>query len=66
MDEHLSGRREHTLRLWQLLVFELWHRRYLDHREAPPHQAPVFRTEGTVVSLKRKTSTASLAVTTEN
>jgi asparagine synthase (glutamine-hydrolysing) len=28
--EHLSGGRDHTLRLWQLLVFELWHRHYLD------------------------------------
>jgi len=28
--EHLTGERDHTLRLWQLLVFELWHRRYLD------------------------------------
>jgi asparagine synthase (glutamine-hydrolysing) len=28
--EHLSGRRDHTLRLWQLTVFELWHRHYLD------------------------------------
>jgi asparagine synthase (glutamine-hydrolysing) len=28
--EHVTGRREHTLRLWSLLVFELWHRRYLD------------------------------------
>jgi asparagine synthase (glutamine-hydrolysing) len=30
VDEHVSGRRDHTLRLWQLVVFELWHRRYLD------------------------------------
>jgi asparagine synthase (glutamine-hydrolysing) len=30
VSEHLSGRRDHTLRLWQLLVFELWHRQYLD------------------------------------
>jgi asparagine synthase (glutamine-hydrolysing) len=45
MDEHLSGRREHTLRLWQLLVFELWHRRYLDRRAPPSRPAPVFRTE---------------------
>lgn len=29
--EHLAGRRDHTLRLWQLLVFEVWHREYLDH-----------------------------------
>ena len=28
--EHMSGDRDHTLRLWQLLVFELWHRQYLD------------------------------------
>jgi asparagine synthase (glutamine-hydrolysing) len=28
--EHLAGRRDHSLRLWQLLVFELWHRQYLD------------------------------------
>jgi asparagine synthase (glutamine-hydrolysing) len=30
IQEHLSGRRDHTLRLWQLLVFELWHRQYVD------------------------------------
>ncbi len=28
--EHRSGQRNHELRLWQLLVFELWHRQYLD------------------------------------
>jgi asparagine synthase (glutamine-hydrolysing) len=28
--EHLSATRDHTLRLWQLLVFELWQRQYLD------------------------------------
>jgi asparagine synthase (glutamine-hydrolysing) len=30
VQEHLNGRRDHTLRLWQLLVFELWHRQYVD------------------------------------
>ena len=30
MREHLAGQRDHTLRLWQLLVFELWHRQYVD------------------------------------
>ena len=30
VQEHLHGRRDHTLRLWQLLVFELWHRQYVD------------------------------------
>jgi asparagine synthase (glutamine-hydrolysing) len=33
VDEHVTGRREHTLRLWSLLVFELWHRQYIDSRE---------------------------------
>jgi len=28
--EHLSGRRDHSWQLWQLLVFELWHRQYVD------------------------------------
>jgi asparagine synthase (glutamine-hydrolysing) len=30
--EHLAGRRDHTLRLWQLVVFERWHREYVDRR----------------------------------
>jgi asparagine synthase (glutamine-hydrolysing) len=29
--EHLSGRRDHSWQLWMLLVFELWHRQYVDH-----------------------------------
>lgn len=28
--EHRSGRRDHTLRLWLLLVLERWHRQYVD------------------------------------
>jgi len=30
LDEHLAGRRDHSLRLWQLVVFELWHRQYVN------------------------------------
>jgi asparagine synthase (glutamine-hydrolysing) len=30
LDEHLRGKRDHSRQLWQLLVFELWHRRYVD------------------------------------
>ena len=30
VDEHLAGKRDHTLRLWQLVVFELWHQAYVD------------------------------------
>jgi len=32
VNEHLSGRRDHTLRLWQLVVFERWHRQYVGSR----------------------------------
>jgi asparagine synthase (glutamine-hydrolysing) len=31
LNEHLSGKRDHTLRLWQLVVFERWHRAYVDN-----------------------------------
>jgi asparagine synthase (glutamine-hydrolysing) len=37
LEEHLSGRRDHTLRLWQLVVFEKWHTQYAG---ALPHSAP--------------------------
>jgi len=30
--EHLAGTRDHTLQLWQLVVFERWHREYVDRR----------------------------------
>lgn len=35
VDEHLSGRRDHTLRLWQLVIFERWHQQYLDTASTP-------------------------------
>ncbi|HEY7292705.1 MAG TPA: asparagine synthase (glutamine-hydrolyzing) [Vicinamibacterales bacterium] len=28
--EHMSGKRDHALRLWQLVVFERWQRQYVD------------------------------------
>jgi asparagine synthase (glutamine-hydrolysing) len=31
VEEHLSGRRDHALRLWQLVVFERWLQVYVDH-----------------------------------
>jgi asparagine synthase (glutamine-hydrolysing) len=39
--EHVSGRRDHTLRLWALVVFELWHRQYLDSRMQQTASEPV-------------------------
>jgi asparagine synthase (glutamine-hydrolysing) len=33
--EHTEGRRDHTAQLWGLVVFELWHRIYLDSHRGP-------------------------------
>jgi asparagine synthase (glutamine-hydrolysing) len=30
IDEHTSSQWDHSSRLWLLLVFELWHRRFVD------------------------------------
>jgi asparagine synthase (glutamine-hydrolysing) len=45
MDEHLSGRRDHSLRLWLLVVFERWHQQYVARR---PGTARPFSTRGVV------------------
>lgn len=39
LDDHLAARWDHSYRLWALLVFELWHRTFLDEAElslSPP------------------------------
>ncbi len=38
LDEHLRGRRDNSGTIWQLLIFELWHRNFL---EAPGGAIPV-------------------------
>src|SRR5579872_287887 len=40
LDEHFRGRRNHAGVLWMLLVFELWHRNFLEAKD----QAPYVRT----------------------
>ncbi|MHC4398180.1 MAG: asparagine synthase (glutamine-hydrolyzing) [Planctomycetota bacterium] len=34
LDDHLSGRFDHSYRLWSLLFLELWQRRWIDRTEA--------------------------------
>jgi len=34
LDEHLSDRLDHSARLWALLIFELWHQKFLDSTPA--------------------------------
>jgi asparagine synthase (glutamine-hydrolysing) len=44
--EHTAGRRDHGLRLWALLMFELWHRRYLDRGAVIPfHSHAILQKE---------------------
>jgi asparagine synthase (glutamine-hydrolysing) len=35
LDEHFRGRRDHSGRIWRLLIFELWHRNYLEKVREP-------------------------------
>jgi asparagine synthase (glutamine-hydrolysing) len=44
LDEHFQGRRDHSPRLWRLLIFELWQRNFLEkvgQAIEPLHAAPV-------------------------
>ena len=41
VSEHMSGRRDHRKQLWTLLVFQLWHRRWVEQRHV--HSAAVAR-----------------------
>ena len=41
LDEHFQGRRDHSGRIWRLLMFELWHRNFLETRRADLGQQPV-------------------------
>jgi asparagine synthase (glutamine-hydrolysing) len=50
VDEHVSGRREHSYRLWALLVLELWFRTHID---AGP---PLSEIPGSCVTSSRQMS----------
>ena len=56
LDEHFRGSRDHSGKLWQLLVFELWHRNFLGagNGQSGPlelsRRAPVSEAAGTQLS----------------
>ncbi len=70
LQEHLSGRRDHTLRLWQLLMFELWHRRYLDaagssgaaEESSLPHDSAALPESGNHEAARRPAATVSARI----
>ncbi|PYV75330.1 MAG: asparagine synthase (glutamine-hydrolyzing) [Acidobacteria bacterium] len=35
LEEHFRGRRDHSSRIWRLLIFELWHRNFLENFVTP-------------------------------
>jgi len=52
VDEHVTGKRDHTLRLWQLVVFEKWHQQYVGTAAGSslPLSAPAFPSEPAIQS----------------
>jgi asparagine synthase (glutamine-hydrolysing) len=40
LDEHLRGRRDNSGTLWQLLIFELWHRNFLEAQSSAEPSSP--------------------------
>ncbi|MGH9455245.1 MAG: asparagine synthase (glutamine-hydrolyzing), partial [Terriglobia bacterium] len=40
IDEHLEGYRDHTAALWTLLIFELWHRNFLERADLSSPAGP--------------------------
>jgi asparagine synthetase B (glutamine-hydrolysing) len=48
LEEHRRGRRDHSAQIWMLLMFELWHRNFLESRSfcASVEMPVVARTVG--------------------
>jgi asparagine synthase (glutamine-hydrolysing) len=45
LEHHLSGKRDHTLRLWQLVIFERWHQHYVDRATHSAAGGPTHSSE---------------------
>ncbi len=41
LSEHVSGRRDRSYDIWLLLVFELWHRNFLEPRRVSPNASSI-------------------------
>ena len=44
LDEHETGRRDHSMAVWALFMFELWHREFMDPAK-PLANEPLYKTE---------------------
>ncbi len=52
LDEHFRGRRNHSGRIWRLLIFELWHRNYLEKVLASAAATEPYRLTPTAGALR--------------
>jgi asparagine synthase (glutamine-hydrolysing) len=43
LDEHFSGRRDQSSRIWRLVMLELWHRNFVEAQPAQPLSNDDFR-----------------------
>jgi asparagine synthase (glutamine-hydrolysing) len=43
LDEHFQARRDHSARIWRLLMFEMWHRNFLENVSTPGLTSSSFR-----------------------
>jgi asparagine synthase (glutamine-hydrolysing) len=63
VDEHVQGSRDRSGVLWQLLVFELWHRNFLGHRhDSVPDQPQVLAGERVSPLVPNRSSVAASEV----
>ncbi len=47
LDEHFQGRRDHSFQIWRLLMFEYWHRNFLEQPQSPaPELQPMTSFSG--------------------
>ena len=56
LDEHFRGRRNHSGRLWLLLMFELWHRNFLETAERDEPSIAVNRLSAAIASTEGRKS----------
>ena len=52
MDDHLSGQRTQSERLWRLLMFELWHRNYLEKLPGAPKPESIHQVAANAIKVQ--------------
>jgi asparagine synthase (glutamine-hydrolysing) len=53
VDEHMRGRRNRSMQLWMILIFELWHRNFLEARQNGSDDMSVFALNPSLAEIAR-------------